>query len=107
MLRETDRTTSLFFAPNPILHALRDGIVLPILRMPWVQRRMFGKLSQLHVHYRRRSLSVERGTPWRWRRIRAGEVTADDADRVNADFASLYRLGQTFICLIRPDGYVV
>jgi len=77
VLRETDRTTSLFFAPNAILRALRDGIVLPILRMGWVQRRMFGKLSQLHVHYRRSSLSVDCRTPWRWRRIRAGDRAPD------------------------------
>jgi hypothetical protein len=25
---------------------------------------------------------------------------------VNGDFGSLYRLGQNFICLIRPDGHV-
>ena len=167
VLRETDRTTSLFFAPNPLWRALRDGVVLPILRMPWMQQRIFGKLSQLHVHYRRSSLSIDRGTPWRWRRIRAGDRAPDvmferysggrttlfdlmqtlrpivllsgagsenlvarvrtlDLEAyqvcdgvthatsspsttlidVNGDFASLYRLGRTFVCLIRPDGHV-
>ena len=52
VLRETDRTTTLLFAPNPILRALRNFVVLPILRSAWVQAKMFGKFSQLHVHYR-------------------------------------------------------
>ena len=49
VLRETDRTTTLLFAPSRGLRLLRDTIVLPVLRNPWFQRRMFGKLSQLHV----------------------------------------------------------
>ena len=47
VLRETDRTTTLLFAPNRGLRLLRDTIVLPVLRNPSFQRRMFGKLSQL------------------------------------------------------------
>jgi 4,5-epoxidase len=66
VLRETNRTTTPPFAPNAGLRLLRDSIVLPILRRPSYQRRMFGKFSQLHVHYRSSSLSQEE-RPW-WRR---------------------------------------
>jgi 2-polyprenyl-6-methoxyphenol hydroxylase-like FAD-dependent oxidoreductase len=168
VLRETDRTTSILFAPNPILRALRDRVVLPVLRKTWVQRRMFGKLSQLHVHYRRSSLSVDSRGPWHRRRLRAGDRAPDvafgtpsggrttlfalmstlrpiaivrgtpnasdlcarlraldldayvvgeaaTADRntqsatlldVHGDFGTLYGLGSSYVCLIRPDGHV-
>ena len=79
VLRETDRTTTLLFAPNRALRLLRDGLVLPILRRTWFQRRMFGKLSQLHVHYRRSGLCAEHGRRvWLDRRIiRAGDRAPD------------------------------
>jgi 2-polyprenyl-6-methoxyphenol hydroxylase-like FAD-dependent oxidoreductase len=81
VLRETDRTTTLLFAPNAALRLLRDTVVLPVLRNPWFQRRMFGRLSQLHVHYRDSSLSREsRGGWWRSRGIvRAGDRAPDVA----------------------------
>ena len=81
VLRETDRTTTILFAPTRALRLLRDTVVLPVLRNPWFQRRMFGRFSQLHVHYRRSSLSHEnRGAWWRSRGvIRAGDRAADVA----------------------------
>lgn len=80
VLRETDRTTTLLFAPNPALRLLRDALVLPVLRSERVQRRMFGKFSQLHVHYRRSSLSREELRPrWPRPRIRAGDRAPDVA----------------------------
>jgi 2-polyprenyl-6-methoxyphenol hydroxylase-like FAD-dependent oxidoreductase len=81
VLRETDRTTTLLFAPNRFRRLLRDTVVLPILRNPWFQRRMFGKFSQLHVHYRHSSLSRENRGGW-WRStgvIRAGDRAPDVA----------------------------
>jgi 2-polyprenyl-6-methoxyphenol hydroxylase-like FAD-dependent oxidoreductase len=81
VLGETDRTTTILFAPNRALRFLRNAIVLPVLRNPWFQRRMFGKLSQLHVHYRRSSLSQDHRRGW-WRRggvIRAGDRAPDVA----------------------------
>jgi 2-polyprenyl-6-methoxyphenol hydroxylase-like FAD-dependent oxidoreductase len=76
VLRETDRTTNLLFAPTLMLRVVRDFALLPILRRPWVQQRMFGKLSQLHVHYRRSPLSrtARRG---RWRGVHAGDRAPD------------------------------
>jgi 4,5-epoxidase len=79
VLRETDRTTSLMLEPNAILRAVRDGIVLPLLRSTWAQRRMFGKLSQLHVHYRGSSLSQDVRGRWPFYRLRAGDRAPDVA----------------------------
>jgi hypothetical protein len=78
VLRETDRTTNILFAPNPALRILRDVVVLPILRSAWVQRRMFGTFSQLHVHYRGSSLS-RNGGGWHRARLRAGDRAPDVA----------------------------
>lgn len=82
VLRETDRTTSVFFAPTRAMRILRDRIVLPVLRNPRVQRRLFSKLSQLHVNYRESSLSCHqdsRRLPWKQTRIRAGDRAPDVA----------------------------
>ena len=79
VLRETDRTTTIFFAPNPMWRLLRDAMVLPVLRNAWVQQRMFGKLSQLHVHYRHSSLSWDRRTTRRRGPLRAGDRAPDVA----------------------------
>ena len=59
------------------MRLLRDFVVLPILRMKSIQRRMFGKLSQLHVHYRKSSLShqeVKQGS-----HLKAGDRAPDVA----------------------------
>jgi 2-polyprenyl-6-methoxyphenol hydroxylase-like FAD-dependent oxidoreductase len=97
VLRETDRTTTLLFAPNAGLRLLRDSILLPILRHPAFQRRMFGKLLQLHVHYRGSSLSREERPWWRRRRIRAGDRAPDV---LFADVRSGHR--KTLFSLMRP-----
>ncbi len=57
VLRETDRTTRLMLAPDLFTRILRDFVILPVLRSRLVQRRLFAKLAQLHVNYRRSSLS--------------------------------------------------
>jgi 4,5-epoxidase len=79
VLKETDRTTTVLFAPTPGMRLLRDLVVLPVLRNPWVQRRMFGRLSQLHVSYRHSSLSGhEDARPWPLgTRIKAGDRAPD------------------------------
>jgi 2-polyprenyl-6-methoxyphenol hydroxylase-like FAD-dependent oxidoreductase len=77
VLRETARTTNLLFAPSLPLRILRDYAVLPLLRRAWVQRRLFGKLSQLHVHYRDSSLSEDARRAWSRRRLRAGDRAPD------------------------------
>ena len=94
VLRETDRTTTILFAPNRALRVLRDAVVLPILRNAWVQRRMFGTFSQLHVHYRRSSLSRDDRRWWHRRRIRAGDRAPDVSftDRRSGSRTTLFHL---------------
>ena len=58
------------------MRLLRDRVILPILRMKSVQKRMFGKLSQLHVNYRNSSLS-QRGTGWRKDGLKSGDRAPD------------------------------
>lgn len=78
VLRETDRTTTIFFAPTVVTRLARDWIVLPVLRNPWVQRRMFAKLSQLHVHYRKSRLSADHRPIWTFHTgLRAGARAPD------------------------------
>ena len=94
VLRETDRTTTLLFAPNPILRALRNFVVLPILRSAWVQAKMFGKFSQLHVHYRASSLSADSRATWWWSRhtLLAGDRAPDVLFKTSTGERTLFDL---------------
>src|SRR5262249_56954867 len=60
VLAETDRTTNLFMAPSPWFRLLRDWVVLPVLRLERVQKALFHRLAQLHVHYPEASLSCHK-----------------------------------------------
>jgi hypothetical protein len=108
VLRETDRTTTILFAPSRVLRLLRDKIVLPVLRNPWFQRRMFGKFSQLHVHYRQSSLSRERRRGWWQSRgvIRAGDRAPDVAftDLRSDAKTTLFRLMETLRPIVLFNG---
>jgi hypothetical protein len=106
VLRETNRTTSIMFAPNAVLRLLRDAIVLPILRSAWIQRRMFGKLSQLHVHYRSSSLSRDFGGIWPLRRIRAGDRAPDVAfaDTQMRKLTTLFRMMESLRPVVLLNG---
>jgi 2-polyprenyl-6-methoxyphenol hydroxylase-like FAD-dependent oxidoreductase len=80
VLRETDRTTTVMFAPTTATRLLRDYLVLPVLRNGWVQRRMFAKLSQLHVNYRGCRLSRDEDRRWPpASRLKAGDRAPDVA----------------------------
>jgi hypothetical protein len=108
VLRETDRTTTILFAPNRGLRMLRDTIVLPVLRNAWFQRRMFGKFSQLHVHYRQSSLAREHRRRW-WhgrRVIRAGDRAPDVAftDLRSGLETTLFRLMGVLRPVVLFDG---
>ena len=80
--------------PNAVARLLRDAVVLPVLRSAWVQRRMFGKLSQLHVHYRRSSLSWDRQRIGPRGRLRAGDRAPGVAfaDLAGGSRATLFEL---------------
>jgi 2-polyprenyl-6-methoxyphenol hydroxylase-like FAD-dependent oxidoreductase len=78
VLLETDRTTTVFFSTNPLIRLLRDYVILPVLRMKAVQKRMFGKLSQLHVNYRSSPLSKDEVRGWLARPyLKAGDRAPD------------------------------
>lgn len=89
VLNETDRLTRVFFAPNPLLRLLRDRLLFPLMRLPALQKRMFAKLAQLHVHYRgsvlsRHQVHRRRSAFWRGglrngpsRTLRAGDRAPD------------------------------
>jgi 2-polyprenyl-6-methoxyphenol hydroxylase-like FAD-dependent oxidoreductase len=81
VLNETDRTTSIFFAPQIWMRMLRDFLILPVLRLKFLQKKMFGKFSQLHVSYRDSRLSRDefRGKLWHRRRRKAGDRAPDVA----------------------------
>ncbi len=76
VLSETNRITTVFFAAGGVMRLLRDHLILPVLRMKSVQKRMFGKLSQLHVNYRKSTLS-QQDTGWRTSGLRSGDRAPD------------------------------
>jgi 2-polyprenyl-6-methoxyphenol hydroxylase-like FAD-dependent oxidoreductase len=90
VLRETDRTTTVFFGASPAMRMLRDWVVLPVLRTHFVQRRLFGKLAQLHVNYRGSSLSRTETSNWFSRpRRRGGDRAPDICFERGSDGASV------------------
>jgi 2-polyprenyl-6-methoxyphenol hydroxylase-like FAD-dependent oxidoreductase len=74
VLSATDRNTRIMWTRGPVRQWLRDRLVLPLLRRPWVQRRVVFKMTQLGLHYRGRRLSETRG---RFARLRAGDRAPD------------------------------
>ncbi len=78
VLHETNRITTLLFAPNLATRLVRDLVVLPLLRARWTQRKMFAKLAQLHVNYRGSRLAQHQDAGGRTR-LRAGDRAPDIA----------------------------
>jgi 4,5-epoxidase len=81
VLRQTDRTTTLMMAPTRWTRLVRDYLLLPLMRMKWVQKKMFSRMAQLHVNYRESGLSRHQDSHrWPWTtRIRAGDRAPDVA----------------------------
>src|SRR5262249_22577128 len=79
VLRATDRNPNVFFATKPLSRLLRDRVILPVLRMPFMQERLVRKMSQLDKNYRTSSLSVhqDRRLLKMGVRVRAGDRTPD------------------------------
>jgi 4,5-epoxidase len=80
VLNETNRITTVMFAPTWYKRLLRDYFLLPVLNLRWTQRKMFAKLAQLHVNYRGSRLSQHQPGGVRTR-IRAGDRAPDVALR--------------------------
>ena len=81
VLRETDRTTRLLLAPDPITKLFRDLVVLPVMRSALVQKKLFAKLAQLHVNYRGDTLSRHNDSRSAGTLLKAGDRAPDIAFR--------------------------
>jgi 2-polyprenyl-6-methoxyphenol hydroxylase-like FAD-dependent oxidoreductase len=92
VLHRTSAVTNIIFAMNPIAGFIRERLLVPILRRPFVQRRMFAKLSQLEMNYRGRSLSVQCDGIFSRVRVRAGDRTPDVVFRRGGENVSLFQL---------------
>jgi 2-polyprenyl-6-methoxyphenol hydroxylase-like FAD-dependent oxidoreductase len=92
VLHRTSAVTAIIFAMNPIAGFVRERLLVPILRRPFVQRRMFAKLSQLEMNYRGRSLSAHIDAPFSRTRVRAGDRTPDVVFEKAGERVSLFQL---------------
>ena len=92
VLRGTSAGSSIAFAMNPIARFVREQLVFPVLRTPFVQRRLIGKASQLEMNYRRRSLSAHFDRPFTRVRVRAGDRTPDVVFKKGGEKISLFQL---------------
>jgi hypothetical protein len=77
---------------NPLSRFIRERLLVPILRRPLVQRRMFAKLSQLEMNYRGRSLSAHFDGMFSRVRVRAGDRTPDVVFEKAGEKVSLFQL---------------
>jgi len=104
VLHRTSAVTNIIFALNPIAGFVRERLLVPILRRPFVQRRLFAKLSQLEMDYRGRSLSVHSDGIFSRVRVRAGDRTPDVVFRKAGEKVSLFQLVGTcgMIALLGP-----
>lgn len=57
VLQGTHMNTGVFFGRHSLIRFLRDAVALPLLKRPFVQRKMLWAASELGVHYRQSSLS--------------------------------------------------
>ena len=96
VLKETDRTTGLLLAPNPITKLIRDSIVLPVMRSEFVQRKLFAKLAQLHVNYRGNTLSRHQESISMPTVLKAGDRAPDVAFRQRDKNITLFELLRPF-----------
>jgi 2-polyprenyl-6-methoxyphenol hydroxylase-like FAD-dependent oxidoreductase len=104
VLHRTSAVTSILFAMNPVARFIRERLLVPILRRPFVQRRMFAKLSQLEMNYRGRSLSAHFDGMFSRVRVRAGDRTPDVVfEKAGGEKVSLFQLiGSGMIALLGP-----
>ncbi len=92
VLQRTTAVSKIIFAMNPVARFIREQFIFPILRTPFVQRRLFAKLSQLEMNYRGRTLSEQRDTPFSHIHVRAGDRTPDVMFEKAGERVSLFQL---------------
>lgn len=109
VLQRTSAVTNVLFALNPIAGFVRERLLIPVLRWPVVQKRMFAKLSQLEMNYRGRSLSKQIDAAFSRVRVRAGDRTPDvvfeKAGKKESLFHLIGRCGM--IALLGPGEHAV
>lgn len=57
VLSGTHSITRIFYQRNPLMHFLRDCVVIPLLKREGVQRHLLWEASELGIHYRFSTLS--------------------------------------------------
>jgi 2-polyprenyl-6-methoxyphenol hydroxylase-like FAD-dependent oxidoreductase len=92
VLHRTSAVTRIIFAMNPIARFVRERLLVPVLRRPFVQRLLFSKLSQLEMNYRGRSLSEHVDGIFSQVRVRAGDRTPDIVFEKAGEKVSLFEL---------------
>ncbi|ORA64840.1 oxygenase [Mycolicibacterium elephantis] len=103
VLRDTSTVTKVNIAQGPVGRFLRDRLIVPLVNLPWVQRSVTYRTSQLWVSYRRGPLAEKRLCA---KKPRPGDRVADMACRRVADGAPtrLYaELGGRWV-LLTPAG---
>ena len=92
VLKGTTAVSHIIFALNPVARFFREQLLFPILSTPFVQRRLFARLSQLEMNYRGRSLAAHFDGPFSRVRVRAGDRTPDIAFRQGGKKITLFQL---------------
>ena len=92
VLRGTSAASNLVFGMNPIVRFIRERLVFPILRTALVQRRLFGRVSQLEMNYRESSLAAHFDRSFSKVRVRAGDRVPDVVFKRGDDKVSLFQL---------------
>jgi 2-polyprenyl-6-methoxyphenol hydroxylase-like FAD-dependent oxidoreductase len=96
VLRGTSAASNLVFGMNPIVRFMRERLVFPILRTSFAQRRLFGRVSQLEMNYRKSSLAAHFDQSFSRVRVRAGDRAPDVVFKRGRDKVSLFQLIGSF-----------
>ena len=96
VLRGTSAASNLVFGMNPIVRFMREQLVFPILRTAFAQRRLFGRVSQLEMNYRKSSLAAHFDQRFSQVRVRAGDRAPDVVFKRGGDKVSLFQLLGSF-----------
>ena len=104
VLRRTSFVSNIAFAMNPIMRFVRERLIFPILRRPFVQKRMIGRMSQLEMNYRGRSLAAHFDRRFSRVRVRGGDRVPDVVFKRGSAKVSLFELIGSFgmIALFGP-----
>lgn len=105
VLYRTSFMSNIVFGMHPIMRFVRERLVFPILRRPFVQGRMMGRMSQLEMNYRGGSLAAHFDRRFSRVRVRAGDRVPDVVFKRGSAKVSLFELIGRFgmLALFGPD----